>query len=189
MLILGVIFFAACAPKENTADGIGSGDLIILTDRQLTNFINILPELLKFSVKYNSGISREERDSTNADRKFFEALGNDSGIKKLLPGYNFSNSAELLQVYKNVVLEYTTITRDLTNYDTDLRELRMNIDSQKSNYAIGLSDKSLSESDRKVIQSMLNDLSNDELRISNIITVRKYEKKIDDVYLSFFGKK
>ncbi|MGA2142225.1 MAG: hypothetical protein ABSG94_07350, partial [Brevinematales bacterium] len=63
------------------------------------------------------------------------------------------------------------------------------IDSFKSNYTIGLQDKSLNDEDRKIILSRLKDLAEDEKRVSNIITVKKFEKQIDDVYVNYYKKK
>ncbi len=183
-LIIGIMIFFSCAQKEKSPDGIGRKDIIILTDRQMTNFINILPVLLKFSESYNLGLSLAQRDATNADLKFFDALANDISIKKSLSTYSFASMDELISVYKNVVLEYTTITRDFTNYSKDLESLEQTIGSLKSNYMIGLHDKSLSEDDRKIIMSRLKDLNEDEKRVSNIIMVKKYEKQINNAYLN-----
>ena len=186
VLIPAMIILASCSPKKNKQN---LDDIILLNESQVTNFVNILPVIFKFSDKYYSGLSQEERDSTNYNLKFFEALEKDNSINKLLPEYNFSNSIELIKVYNNVVMEYTTITRDFGNYKKDLDNLRQTIDSEKTNYSIGLKDKSLSEDDRKVILSRLKDLADDEKRVSNIIIVRKYEKRIDDAYFNYYGKK
>ncbi len=186
VLIPAMIILASCSPKENKQN---LDDIILLNESQVANFVNILPVIFKFSDNYYSGLSQEERDSTNYNLKFFEALEKDSSINKLLPEYNFSNSIELIKVYNNVVMEYTTITRDFRNYKKELDNLRQTIDSEKTNYSIGLKDKSLSEDDRKVILSRLKELADDEKRVSNIIIVRKYEKRIDDAYFNYYGKK
>jgi hypothetical protein len=187
--LLAMLILTSCAPKENSPDGIGRNDIIILSDKQVSNFINILPALLKFSDDYNSKLSPSEKDATNADLKFFEAIASDPSVRKITSLYNFSSTGEMITVYKNVVLEYTSITRNFTNYQADLESLKQTIDSFKSNYTIGLQDKSLNDEDRKIILSRLKDLAEDEKRVSNIITVKKFEKQIDDVYVNYYKKK
>jgi hypothetical protein len=190
IILASGLIFLACAQeqKEKSSDGIGQNDIIYLKEEQVSNFVNMLPEVLKFSDLYYSRLSKEEKEAADANDKFFKALERDRGIKAILPVYHFSSPQEMIRVYKNIVLEYTTITRDFTNYSRDFENMRMTIDSYRSNYITGLQDKLLSDEDKKLLESRLRELERDVTRLSNIVLVRKYEKKIDDAYIKFYGK-
>ncbi len=187
VVAVSVLFMAGCSKHEDNSDGIGKGDIKRLNEEEVSNFVALLPEVLKFSDSYYDRLSKSERESPDANLKFFKSLETDGGIKKILPLYHFSSPMEMIGVYKNVVLEYTTITREFTNYAKDLENMRSTVDSYRSNYTAALQDRTLSAEDRKLIESKLKDIENDIARLSNIVIVRKYEKEIDEAYIKQYG--
>ncbi len=188
LIIFSSMLFPACTREEKTNDGIQENDIILLSEGQVTNFITFLPKILVFSDQYYSKLSQEDKESPDANEKFFKALTKNDEMKMIVTHYGFSNINEMVLVYKNVVLEYTTVTKDFTNYNKDMENLKYTIESYRSNYISGLKDKSLSEDDKKVLEFRLKGLEDDDKRYSNITLIKKYEKMIDDAYQSYYGK-
>ncbi len=176
---------AGCVESSESPDGIAEKEITLLNETQVSNFIYVLPEIMDFSQKYQSLIGEKEKNSPDQNEKFFQALKKSENIKYSLRLNHFSSMDELISVYKNVVLAYTSIKTELTNYNTDIENLSNKIYGYISNYSLQLNDNNLTKDERKKAGSILKGLRNDNKRIMNILIVKKYEPDIDKVVQSF----
>lgn len=178
-LFFGLFLTVSCG-QDDSGDGMKSSEIELLTDSQVSNFIYILPVILDFSEKFHARMSDEEKNSPDANERYFKALKESTIIKDSVANYGYQSVDELLGVYKNVLLEYTTIKRNLTN-DAMIAELYRTIQDYRTNYTALLSNSSITKEEAAKLQKQLDDLKNDETRYSNILLVRKYEKDLDRV--------
>jgi len=186
VLILFFLIFLGCSPKEESSDGIEREDIILLTESQISNFIKVLPALLEYSELYHSRLSEEEKNRVDANKRYFRSILKNPDMKMVAISNNFASIEEMVRVYKNVALEYSTIKTDLTNFNKDVENLKNTIDSYRSNYIAGLKDKNLSGVDKKTLEDKLKELEKDEIRYKNILLIKKYESVIDKVYVEYY---
>ena len=180
--IFSAMLFTGCG-DNSSPDGMDRNEIVPLTETQVSNFIGVLPVILEFSEKYNASLSESEKSSPNANRKYFNALKKSSKFNAALKNSHFTSAGEVMQIYKNVVMEYTEIKRNLTNFSTDIAELKKSIDKSRLDSQTELStNSSLSADDRKQITAAL---SNDEYRFNNILLVKKYELSIDQIVRAY----
>lgn len=179
LFILILSLLAGCGSDESN-DGMKSSEITLLTENQVSNFIYVLPDILDFSEKFQSRMTPEEKDSPEANEKYFKALKESSVIRNSVAEHGFQSVDEMLMIYKNVLLEYTTIKKSLTN-DAMIDAIRQTIEEYRSNYTAKLADSTITKEEADNIQKRLNDLKNDETRYRNILLVRKYEKELDRV--------
>ena len=179
LLVFVLSLLAACGSDESS-DGMKSSEITPLTESQVSNFIYVLPDILDFSEKFQSRMTPEEKDSPEANEKYFKALKESSVIRASVAEHGFQSVDEMLIIYKNVLLEYTTIKRSLTN-DAMIDSIRMTIEENRSNYTARLADSSITKDEADDMRKRLNELKNDETRYRNILLVRKYEKELDRV--------
>jgi len=186
VLILFFLIFLGCSPKEESSDGIERKDIILLTESQISNFIKVLPALLEYSELYHSRLSEEEKNRVDANKRYFRSILKNPDMKMVAISNNFASIEEMVRVYKNVALEYSTIKTDLTNFNKDVENLKNTIDSYRSNYIAGLKDENLSGVDKKTLEDKLKELEKDEIRYKNILLIKKYESVIDKVYVEYY---
>lgn len=180
LIFLVTMFFTSCGQGDESNDGMKSSEITPLTETQVSNFIYVLPEIIDFSEKFHSRMSEEEKESPEANERYFNALKESSVIRGSVTAHGFKSVDEMLSVYKNVLLEYTTIKRNLTN-DAMIAGLYRTIQEYRSNYTALLGNSTTTKEEAEKLQKQLDDLKNDETRYQNILLVKKYEKELDRV--------
>ncbi len=186
LLLAAAFMFNSCSQEdEQSNDGINNKEITLLNETQVSNFIFVLPEILDFSSKYQSRLTEDEKNSPGANIKFFKSLKESSKIKESGLSNHFKTTDELIIVYKNTVLAYTSIKRELTNYNTDIANLKNKIFEFRSNYTRQLENKNLSKDEYRQIKTALEGLESDEIRYSNILIVKKFEPDLDKAEQSY----
>lgn len=180
-ITLGLVVLS-CGGKEADAKASDYNEIISINESQLSNFIAVLPVILDFSEKYNSSLSEAQRNSPDANEKYFKALKKSSKFTKTVHEQNFKNIDEVLRLYENVVMEYTEIKRNMTNFNSDIQDLRKKIDDSKLVNKAYLTNKSFSDEQKTEVEKAMQD---DEYRYSNILLVKKYELMIDQVVRAY----
>ncbi|MCX7820524.1 MAG: hypothetical protein N2258_02490 [Brevinematales bacterium] len=177
--ILFFIFIYGCGTEEeHTEGGIKNSDIIVLSEEQISNFVNVLPSILEFSEKYNETLSKQEKESPDANKKFFETLKKSKKIQRLAKENHFSSIDELIVVYKNVVLSYMSIKLEFTNFNENISHIQSLIESNELKLSNEVKENKITKKD---FEEKLEEIKIDKIRVQNIITTKKYEKQIDEI--------
>jgi hypothetical protein len=144
--------FSACGNKSD-AGGISGEDARLITGTQVSNFLVVLPTVLDYASEYQSRLSEAEKNSSDANDLYFRSLKKSEKVKAACLVNQFKNIDDFLSVYKNVVLAYTTIKKDLTNYQSDFSQLKELVNQKGT--------------------------PSDKIRVENIETVKNFESQID----------
>lgn len=177
-VFLLVLFLAACAGQDEKSDGIGASEIVPLTETRLTNFLAALPVILDFADAYNARMTARDREDPRANEKYFQALRDSSRIRTVSENRGFASVDELMLVYKNVLLEYVSIKKELTN-EAAISNLRIRIDETLSNVTARLDSGAESPRETRELRRQLEDLKKDDIRYGNILLVKKYESELD----------
>lgn len=167
-----------CACNKTDDSGISINDIILLNESQISNFIKVLPEIMDFSQKYQKTLSRKEKESPDANKKFFETIRKSEKMKKIAKENGFSNVEELLAVYKNVVLAYISIKIEVSDFEKDMNLIYNAIVSNENNLKENYKKGKISESEFQEKQKMINI---DKIRYQNILLIKKYEAELDKI--------
>ncbi|MGC8765006.1 MAG: hypothetical protein ACP5QT_03885 [Brevinematia bacterium] len=180
---LSLLIIAGCScNNEDETSGIKRTDVILLSDTQVSNFILMLPDILEFSEKYHRSLSVEEKNREDANKKFFETLKKSKRMEKLASERGFKSIDELVVVYKNVVLGYMSIKLELQDFKKEFSNLSSLISSNENKLKKELKEKKI---DEKEYEKQLKDIEIDKIRLSNILTIKKFETDIDNVTSQF----
>lgn len=177
-IFFSILILFSCGNEEDYNGGIRNTDIIILSEEQISNFVNVLPSILEFSEKYNETLSKAERESPDANKKFFETLKKSKKIQRLAKENNFNSIDELIVVYKNVVLSYMSIKVEFTNFNESISHIQAIIQSNEIKLSNDFKENKITKKD---FEEKLDGLRIDKIRVQNIITTKKFEKQIDEI--------
>lgn len=177
-IFLYILILLGCGSEDDYNGGIRNSDIIILSEDQISNFVNVLPSILEFSEKYNETLSKIERENPDANKKFFETLKKSKKIQRLSKENNFNSIDELIVVYKNVVLSYMSIKVEFTNFNESIPHIKAIIQSNEIKLSSDFKENKITKKD---FEKKLDGLRIDKIRVQNIITTKKFEKQIDEI--------
>lgn len=183
LILLAVILtvtFAGCGNGNDAEDGMQKNEIAPLTESQVSNLLFVLPDILDFAENYQARLTQPEKDSPDANEKYFKALKESTKISNAVALHQFRNTDEMMEVYKNVLLEYTTVKKNLTN-GAMIDDLRKTIGEYRSNYNAILNKNDLTKDEETRTKKLLSDLKMDEIRYENILIVKKFEKDLDRI--------
>ena len=173
----------SCANNDENNYLIGNDEVICLKDSQVSNFLYVLPFLLDFSEKYRSTIPQEEQNSPEFNKKFFKTLKDSTKFKDIIRINQFKSVEECLLVYKNVILAYANMKKELTNYNVQIGELSNKIYTFLGDKEKEFQQKNLSAEDLKMLRTQLKEIESDKNLYENIVLVHKYESSIDAIQM------
>ncbi len=176
--LLLFLFLSCASATEEKDGGIRDKDIVLLTEEKVSNFVNVLPEILSFSEKYNSTLSQKEKEDPDANKKFFEAIRKSKKMQKIALNNNFNSIDELITVYKNVVIGYMSIKIDFTNFIVDISNYSKMIEDGLIRISNDFKENKIKEEELKEGVEKLN---RDKLILSNVIIIKKYENQIDEI--------
>ncbi|MEJ5284334.1 MAG: hypothetical protein ACP5Q5_05195 [Brevinematia bacterium] len=177
-IFLSILILFGCGNEDEYNGGIRNTDIIILSEEQISNFVNVLPSILEFSEKYNETLSKAERESPDANKKFFETLKKSKKMQRIAKENNFNSIDELIVVYKNVVLSYMSIKVEFTNFNESITHIQTIIQSNEMKLSNDFKENKITKKD---FEEKLEGLKIDKIRVQNIITTKKFEKQIDEI--------
>ncbi len=177
-IFLSILILFGCGNEDEYNGGIRNTDIIILSEEQISNFVNVLPSILEFSEKYNETLSKAERESPDANKKFFETLKKSKKMQRIAKENNFNSIDELIVVYKNVVLSYMSIKVEFTNFNESINHIQAIIQSNEMKLSNDFKENKITKKD---FEEKIEGLKIDKIRVQNIITTKKFEKQIDEI--------
>lgn len=174
------LVLSGCGNGDDSGDGMQAREISPLTENQVSNLILMLPVIMDFAEAYQSRLTPQELDSPDANDRYFKALKESTKISNAVLARQFRNVDEMMAVYKNVLLEYTLIKKDLTNRAM-IEEIGRTIEHKRAEYNTALSNRDLTKSEADKIQDLLDALETDRVRYENILLVKKFERELDKI--------
>lgn len=106
-----------------------------LTPESVASLIKVLPSILAFSQSYYEALPAEQRDTYQAYLGYMNALEKDAGMRKAAKDSGFETSEDMVITYYNLNMAYTAIKTEMTNFETDIKQIEIQLEASRSNVA------------------------------------------------------
>jgi len=175
---LSFFFIQTLLSCSSESGQINNNEIRLLSENDVKQFILILPSVLTFANRYNQILSPEEKQDTNYNKHYFNALKKSQTIKSSIQKTSLKSVTEFMPIYKNVFLAYYSLKREITN-ETEMSDRRSKLDE----FSKALNTKIQNNNGKitKEIKEARQNLESFNIIYSNLIVVKKYEAIIDKI--------